>query len=152
MILAIVGVVSQAEERKHMIVLKDTKITATDSKSVAKVFQDLLTVEDTIDQDKEHYYVMHIDARNKVKMVELVGIGIINAALTHPRETYRRAVIEGSVHIIVAHNHPSAEVTPSENDVELTSRLQKAGEILGITLLDHIIFTKEKYFSMKENR
>ncbi|HYT41445.1 MAG TPA: JAB domain-containing protein, partial [Methylomirabilota bacterium] len=69
-----------------------------------------------------------------------------------PRETYRRAVIEGSVHIIVAHNHPSAEVTPSENDVELTSRLQKAGEILGIALLDHIIFSKEKYFSMKENR
>src|SRR6266516_2251704 len=99
-----------------MIVLKDTKITTTDSKSVAKVFQDLLTVEDTIDQDKEHYYVMHIDARNKVKMIELVGIGIINAALTHPRETFRRAVIEGSVSIIVAHNHPSADVITQDND------------------------------------
>ena len=152
MILAIVGVVSQAEERKHMIVLKDTKITASDSKAVAKVFQDLLAVEDTIDQDKEHYYVMHIDARNKVKLVELVGLGTVNSASVHPRETFTRAVAERSVSIIVAHSHPSGEVEPSENDLKITSQLQKAGEILGIALLDHIIFSKEKYFSMKENR
>jgi len=152
MILAIGGVVSQAEERKHMIVLKDTKITASDSKAVAKEFQDLLAVEDAIDQDKEHYYVMHIDARNKVKMVELVGLGTVNSASVHPRETFTRAVAERSVSIIVAHSHPSGEVEPSEADLKTTSQLQKAGEILGITLLDHIIFTKEKYFSMKENR
>jgi len=135
-----------------MIVLKDTKITASDPKILAKVFQDLLAVEDTIDQDKEHYYVMHIDARNKVKMVELVGLGTVNSASVHPRETFTRAVAERSVSIIVAHSHPSGEVEPSEADLKTTSRLQKAGEILGITLLDHIIFTKEKYFSMKENR
>ena len=135
-----------------MIVLKDTKITASDSKAVAKVFQDLLAVEDTIDQDKEHYYVMHIDARNKVKMVELVGLGTVNSASIHPRETFTRAVAERSVSIIIAHSHPSGEVEPSENDLKTTSQLQKAGEILGITLLDHIIFSKEKYFSMKENR
>ena len=152
MILAIVGVVSQAEERKHMIVLKDTKITATDSKAVAKVFQGLLAVEDTIDQDKEHYYVMHIDARNKVKMVELVGLGTVNSASIHPRETFTRAVSERSVSIIIAHNHPSGSVEPSENDLKITSQLQKAGEILGIQLFDHIIFSKEKYFSVKENR
>src|SRR6266516_6311175 len=99
-----------------MIVLKDTEITASEPGVVAKVFQDLLAVEDTIDKDKEHYYVMHIDARNKVKMVELVGIGIINAAVTHPRETFRRAIIEGSVSIIVAHNHPSADVITQDND------------------------------------
>ena len=135
-----------------MIVLKDTKITASDVKVVAKVFQDLLAVEDAIDQDKEHYYVMHIDARNKVKMVELVGLGIVNSASVHPRETFTRAVAERSVSIIVAHSHPSGEVEPSEADLKTTSQLQKAGEILGITLLDHIIFSKEKYFSMKENR
>ena len=113
-----------------MIVLKDTEITASEPGVVAKVFQDLLAIEDSIDQDKEHYYVMHIDARNKVKMVELVGIGIINAAVTHPRETFRRAIIEGSVSIIVGHNHPSGEVEPSETDVKLTSQLQKAGELV----------------------
>ncbi|HYT42144.1 MAG TPA: JAB domain-containing protein [Methylomirabilota bacterium] len=135
-----------------MIVLKDTKITASDAKVVAKVFQDLLAVEDAIDQDKEHYYVMHIDSRNKVKLVELVGLGTVNSASVHPRETFTRAVAERSVSIIVAHSHPSGEVEPSEADLKTTSQLQKAGEILGISLLDHIIFSKEKYFSMKENR
>src|SRR5436190_24375966 len=99
--------------KEYMILIKDTEITASDPKIVAKVFQDLLATEDTIDQDKEHYYVMHIDSRNKVKLVELVAIDIINSAVTHPRETFRRAVIEGSVRIIVAHNHPSTDVTPS---------------------------------------
>ena len=135
-----------------MIVLKETNIVASDAQGIAKVFQDLLAVEDAIDQDKEHYYVMHIDARNKVKMVELVGLGIVNSASIHPRETFTRAVAERSVSIIIAHSHPSGEVEPSENDLKITSQLQKAGEILGITLLDHIIFSKEKYFSMKENR
>lgn len=135
-----------------MIMLKDTKITASDPKAVAKVFQDLLAVEDEIDQDKEHYYVMHIDSRNKVKLVELVGLGTVNSANVHPRETFTRAVAERSVSIIVAHNHPSGEVEPSETDLKTTGQLQKAGEILGITLLDHIIFSKEKYFSMKANR
>src|SRR6266699_1961991 len=134
-----------------MIVLKDTKIKASNSKVIAKVFQDLLAVEDVIDQDKEHYYVMHLDSRNKIQLVELVGLGIINAAILHPRETFRRAVIEGSVCIIVAHNHPSTDVTPSEKDLEITSQLQKAGEILGIQLIDHIIFSKDKFFSMKES-
>ena len=135
-----------------MIVLKDTEITATDPKVIAKVFQDLLAVEDTIDQDKEHLYIMHLDARNTVDMVELVAIGIINTVLTHPREVYRRAIIEGSVTIIVAHNHPSQAVEPSDDDVHVTKRLQNAGDILGIPVLDHIIFTKDTYFSMKENR
>src|SRR5712692_6433145 len=135
-----------------MIVLKDKEIIATDPKVIAKIFQDLLATEDEIDQDKEHYYVMHIDSRNKVKLVELVGLGTVNSASVHPRETFTRAVAERSVSIIIAHNHPSGNVEPSENDLKTTSQLQKAGEILGITLLDHIIFSKEKYFSMKENR
>jgi len=135
-----------------MIVLKDTKITASHSNIVAKVLQDVLAMEDTIDQDKEHFYVMHLDARNTVKVVELVAIGIINSAVTHPRETFRRAVIEGSVSIIIGHNHPSGRVEPSDNDLKITSQLQQAGEILGIQLLDHIIFSKDSYLSMKEHR
>jgi DNA repair protein RadC len=134
-----------------MIVLKDTKIIASNGKVIAKVFQDLLAVEDTIDQDKEHFYVMHLDARNTVKIVEVVAIGIINIVLTHPREVFRRAIIEGSVNIIVAHNHPSQAVEPSDDDLQVTKRLHDAGDILGIQLLDHIIFTKDTYYSMKEN-
>ena len=135
-----------------MIVLKDTHILVSDVKIVAKVLQDLLAVEDAIDQDKEHFYVMHIDSRNKVKLVELVSMGIINASLVHPRETFRRAVSEGSVSIIVAHNHPTSDVTPSEDDILVTRSLFEAGQIIDISLLDHIIFSRNRYFSMRENR
>ena len=134
-----------------MIVLKETNIIASDSDAVAKVFQDLLAVEDTIDKDKEHFYVMHLDARNKVKLVELVAIGTINAAIAHPREVFRRAVHEGSVSIIIAHNHPSNDVSASEQDIAMTKKLFQAGDILEIRLLDHIIFSTDTYFSMKEN-
>jgi DNA repair protein RadC len=134
-----------------MIYLKDSKIKVTSAKEVAKVFQDLLALEDNIDQEKEHYYVMHLDIRSQVKMVELVTIGILNSSLVHPRETFRRAVISGSAAIIIAHNHPSGETDPSDEDMKVTKLMLEAGQILGITMLDHIIFTKDTYFSFKNN-
>ena len=75
-------------------------------------------------------------------MVELVAIGILTDVRIHPRETFRRAVVEGTASIIVAHNHPSGDTTPSENDIKVTTQLFKAGEVLQIPLLDHLIFTK----------
>jgi proteasome lid subunit RPN8/RPN11 len=103
-----------------MIYLKDSKIKVQSPLEVAKVFQDLLALEDSIDQEKEHYYVMHLDTRSQVKMVELVTIGVLNSSVVHPRETYRRAVIAGSTAIIIAHNHPSGEVDPSDEDTKVT--------------------------------
>jgi DNA repair protein RadC len=76
----------------------------------------------------------------------------LNSSLTHPRETFRRAVIAGSASIIVAHNHPSGEVDPSDDDTKTTKILLDVGELLGITVLDHIIFAKGKFFSFKANQ
>jgi DNA repair protein RadC len=90
-----------------MVYLKDSKIKITSVIEVTKVFQDLLALEDSIDQEKEHYYVMHLNIRSRVMMVELVTIGLLNSSLVHPRETFRRAVIAGSASIIIAHNHPT---------------------------------------------
>ena len=103
-----------------MVVLRNSKIEIREARDVAKVFQDLLSLEDKIDRDKEHFYVMHVDARQQVNLVELVAIGTLTHAEVHPRETYRRAVIEGSHSIIVAHNHPTGDVTPSESDIRTT--------------------------------
>jgi DNA repair protein RadC len=135
-----------------MIYLKNSKIQVLSSHVIAKVFRDLLYLEDKIDREKEHYYVMHLNTQSRVKMVELVSIGTINASLVHPRETFRRAIIEGSVSIIIAHNHPSGEVGPSEADTKTTKLLMDGGNILGIKLLDHIIFTNDKFYSFKECR
>jgi DNA repair protein RadC len=137
-----------------MIVLRNSTIEIRDSRDVARVFQDLFKLEDRIDQDKEHFYVMHVNARQKVNLVELVSVGTLNETPFHPRETFRRAVIEGSDSILVAHNHPSGDVTPSKSDITVTTRLHKAGEVLQIPLLDHIVFTAQngQFFSFKDNK
>ena len=135
-----------------MIYLQDSKITITNSKDVAKVFLDLLALEDKIDQDKEHFYVMHLDVKSRITLVELVSLGTLNASLVHPRETFRRAVMQGSASIIVAHNHPSGEVDPSDADTNTTKKLLDAGELLGIRMQDHIIFTKDKFYSFRNCR
>jgi DNA repair protein RadC len=132
-----------------MTYLQNSKITIKDSKSVAKVFLDLLMLEDKIDQEKEHFYVMHLDIRSRIKMVELVSMGTLTGSLVHPRETFRRAVMQGSASIIVAHNHPSGAVEPSDADTKTTKKLLDAGELLGISMLDHIIFTNDKFYSFR---
>ena len=135
-----------------MVVLREAnQIKITDAAQVAAVFRDLLALEDPIARDTEHYFVMHLDVRHTVKLVELVSIGVLDSARVHPRETFRRAIVEGSASIIVAHNHPSGTVTPSDDDIHATETLHQAGEILGIPMIDHIVFTGDKYYSFRGN-
>ena len=137
-----------------MVLTRNSTLAIRNSRDVANVFQDLLSLEDKIDRDKEHFYVMHINARRQIKLVELVAIGTLNHAAVHPRETFRRAIVEGSDSIIIAHNHPSGDVTPSDADSKTTRSLHDAGQILKIPLLDHIIFTdtQDTFFSFRENK
>src|SRR5512135_2717678 len=135
-----------------MIVLRDAnQIKITDAAHVAAVFRDLLALEDAIARDTEHYFVMHLDTGHTVKLVELVSIGVLDSAQVHPRETFRRAIAEGSASIIVAHNHPSGTVTPSDDDIRATDTLHQAGQLLDIPLIDHIVFTSDAYFSFRAN-
>jgi DNA repair protein RadC len=132
-----------------MIYLKDSKIKIENSVQVAKVFQSILYLEDDVNQAKEHFYVMHLDVRSQIKMVELVSLGTLTSSLVHPRETFRRAIMQGSASILVAHNHPSGEPDPSDEDTKVTKLLHEAGRLLGIDVLDHIIFTAESFYSFK---
>jgi DNA repair protein RadC len=134
-----------------MVYLQHSKIQIQDSRHVAQVLLDLLALEDTIDRDKEHFYAVHLDIKSRVNLVELVSIGTLTSSLVHPRETFRRAVMQGSASIIVGHNHPSGEVEPSDEDSKVTKLLFEAGNILGITLLDHVIFTPTAFFSFRSN-
>ena len=137
-----------------MVYLKDRKLQIRSSVEVARVFQDLLRLEDRIERDKEHYYVMHLDIRSQVRLVEVVSVGTLTSSLVHPRETFRRAIVEGAASIIIAHNHPSGEADPSDEDTKITKNMFEAGQILGIKMLDHIIFTdkNKNFFSFRENR
>jgi len=117
---------------------------------IYQILSDCLKSEDKVDRDKEHFWVFHLDCRNKIKLLELVSLGTLNSSLVHPREVFTRAVGERSAQVIIAHNHPSGIAEPSDDDLSLTKRLMKAGELLGIELIDHIIVTNSSYISLKE--
>jgi DNA repair protein RadC len=124
------------------------KLTKPDS--VSELFSTLLAREHEVDQGKEHFWVAGLTTKNDVAYVELVSLGILNASLVHPRETFRFAIMKGVSSLILCHNHPSGEETPSDDDIALTRRLADAGRILGIEVLDHVIVTKRSHFSFKE--
>lgn len=117
-------------------------------KVTANIIQSILASYDDIEQGKEHFYTLLLDARMKIKSIDLISVGTNDSSIAHPRDIFRRAILENANHIIIAHNHPSNESEPSHADLMLTQRVKKAGEIIGITLLDHIIVTDSDFTSL----
>ncbi len=102
------------------------------------------------DLDREHFKVVHLNTKNQVLRIETTAIGILSSSPVHPREVFKEAVKMSSAGVVLAHNHPSGDPTPSNDDLLLTSRLKEAGEILGISVIDHVIFGDNRYVSLKE--
>ena len=102
------------------------------------------------DLDREHFYGIYLNTRNSVLAVELVSVGSLNASIVHPREVFSRAVQLSAAALILAHNHPSGETDPSQDDLAITKRLSEAGRILGIEVLDHVIVANGSWTSLKE--
>jgi DNA repair protein RadC len=98
----------------------------------------------------EHFRTLLLDSKNRVIASELVSTGTLNASLVHPRELFRRAIKASSAAVVLAHNHPSGDPTPSAEDLALTKRLVEAGRLLGIEILDHVIIGDNRYVSLKE--
>lgn len=134
-----------------IIKLQEAKRTVTKPADIYQLLHAYFKTIDPVDRDKEHFFCFQLDTRSRVKVMELVSIGLINASLVHPREVFTRAVLYRSVKVVVAHNHPSANAEPSDADLEITRKLVAAGKILGIELVDHIIYTPGKYFSFREH-
>jgi len=107
-------------------------------------------LKDIRDNKKEHFVIFFLDARNQEIKREIISIGSLNANLVHPREVFEPAVRYLAAQIIVAHNHPSGNTDPSEEDLTITKRLAAAGKILGIDIIDHIIVAKNGFMSFKE--
>ncbi len=105
---------------------------------------------DIRDQKKEHFVVFFLDTRNQEIKREIVSIGTLNYNLVHPREVFEPAVKNLAASVIVAHNHPSGCLEPSDEDLSLTKRLAQAGKLLGIELLDHVIVAREGFMSFKQ--
>lgn len=123
----------------------------SDPGRLAEVMSSILRGEDDIDKDKEHFWVIGLSSKLSIQYIELVSLGTLSSALIHARETYRRAIANGVASIACAHNHPSGDLEPSSNDLQVTEQLRAAGEIIGIKLIDHIIIANDGGFtSMKE--
>jgi DNA repair protein RadC len=103
------------------------------------------------DRDREAFIVLLLDVKHRVIAEEVVTIGILDGALIHPREVFKAAIVANAAAIIVAHNHPSGDPKPSGQDAEVTKRLRKAGEVLGIPVVDHVIVgSTGAHFSFRE--
>lgn len=120
---------------------KQTEVT--DPETVYKLVQARLP-----DYNKERFYLIVLNSRNYT--VKEVSIGTLNASLVHPREAFTHAIKAKAAAVIFAHNHPSGDPEPSDDDLVITKRLVEAGKILGIEVLDHVIVTKTGFVSLKE--
>ncbi|MBI4650275.1 DNA repair protein RadC [Candidatus Desantisbacteria bacterium] len=103
------------------------------------------------DRKQEHFLCISINGANEVMNIRVVTIGLINKSQVHPREVFADVIAERASAVIVAHNHPNGDLNPSNEDITITKRLKEAANLLGISLLDHIIFNNKGYYSFVEN-
>lgn len=101
-------------------------------------------------RNKEHFFCLYLNAKNRLIACKQISLGTLNATVVHPREVFRPAILYAASSVICAHNHPSGNPTPSEEDINMTLKLQQSGSIIGIDLLDHIIFGSNNYISLKQ--
>lgn len=132
-------------------VCKDFQVT--EPKKIAKLIYDVFELNGEM---QENFIVVYLDIRNKINAIATIFKGTLNQTTVHPREVFNHALLTSSASIILIHNHPSGDVTPSEQDIEMTKKLVEAGKILGIEVLDHIIISSApdyyNYSSLKSAR
>lgn len=101
--------------------------------------------------NKEHFLILCLNARRQLIHLETVSIGTLSASLVHPRECFSPAIVHAAAAVVCVHNHPSGDPTPSSEDRDVTRRLQRAGELLGIPLADHVVVSASGFFSFREH-
>ena len=104
-----------------------------------------------VNKKQEYFYCLYLDSNKVVIKEKLLFIGTLDYSLVHPREVFKEAITVSASTIICIHNHPSGNVIPSRNDIEITNKLIETGNLLGIRIIDHIIIGKNKYYSFLEN-
>ena len=100
--------------------------------------------------DREHFQAVLLNTKNAVLDIEDISIGTLNSSLVHPREVFKQAIKKSANVVLLGHNHPSGDPTPSPEDLQITKRLAEAGKLIGIEVLDHIIIGDRNYYSFKE--
>jgi DNA repair protein RadC len=128
--------VSVIRDRGDLALKRRRRLKIDGPKRAADLARDILA---TMDDDRERFLVIMLDASHRYVAHHIVSVGTMNCSLVHPREAFRTAIMMGSSAIVLAHNHPSGNMTASVEDRQLTSRLRSVGEIVGIKVLDHVV-------------
>ena len=139
-LLATIELAKRLAQKEH-----DTRFTIRSPDDAAK-----LLIPEMSSLTQEHFVTLFLNTKNQVLHKQTIFIGSLNASIVHPREIFREAVKRSAACIICAHNHPSGSTAPSNEDIDVTARLQEAGEIIGIELVDHLIIGDHSYLSLKE--
>jgi len=108
-----------------------------------------LVMEEMRHLDREHFWALLLNTKNQVLARETISIGTLNSSAIHPRELFKAAIKRSAAGVILVHNHPSGDPTPSQQDIEATKRLIEAGNIIGIEVLDHLVIGDNKFVSFK---
>lgn len=116
----------------------------TSSDQVAELFSFLKK------ETKEYFLTLHLNSKNQILCIDPVSVGSLSASIVHPREVFKSVLLSSAASILMVHNHPSGSTTPSQEDIDITRRLQRAGELLGVRVLDHLIIGTE-HFSLSEH-
>ncbi len=101
--------------------------------------------------DREHFWILTLNARHQITGIELISVGSLDASIVHPREIFRNCIKKSAKAIILVHNHPSGDPSPSDDDMDVTRRLAEAGRLLGIHVLDHVVVAARSYVSIRES-
>ena len=131
--------------KEQAIEYENTSITSPDD--IYKIMESLKV----IGRDVEQFWSICLDGKNKGCGIFLISQGCTNSAIVLPKEIYKRALMINTTNIIFSHNHPSGVLTPSGEDIMLTKRLESAGELLGIKVLDHVIVSDTGFYSLKSS-
>ena len=141
-----IELLSIVELSKRMNMSAVNSVKLNNSKVIFDYFKYLFQ-----DEKQEYFYAIYLDSKSKLISYKLLFKGTINTSCVHPREVFKYAVLESAYSIIVMHNHPSGDPTPSHQDVEITKSLFELGKIMAIPIVDHIVFGKDSYYSFYEN-
>jgi len=143
-----VSVVSLRVVREKTVFYLGTTSSLRSPSAVVNLLNHALSL---ADWDREVFIVVPVDVKNRPVGINICHIGSLSEAVCHLREIFKFAILSNAHGIFIAHNHPSGDPTLSQNDINLTKRVQEAGKLLGIPLIDHLIVAKDDYFSFKEN-
>ncbi|MDN5204588.1 JAB domain-containing protein [Fulvivirgaceae bacterium BMA10] len=129
----------------------EEKIKILNSLDIAEIMQRVLKRENKIDRNKEHFWIVGLASNNRILFIELISLGTVNKTLVEPMEVFSFALQKRAVKIILLHNHPSGDIQPSKDDIQVTDKMLAIGKFLNVPVIDHLIVSETNYYSFVDS-